>query len=81
MTQSLVKPESPQIQSPPQAIYYPNRIVRFMGVLYWVVWCNGTHVKLTAGNCGMPYQPYPAGTYWAFDEWVVPINHIFLSLV
>jgi hypothetical protein len=81
MTQSLVKPQLPQLQSSSQAVYYPNRIVRFMGTLYRVVWCNGTQVKLTAGNFGMLYQPYPAGTYLAFDEWVVPVNHVFLSLV
>ena len=81
MTQSLVKSKPPQPQSSPQAIYYPNRIVRFMGTLYRVVWCNGTHVKLTAGNSGMLYQPYPAGTYWAVDTWIIPVNHIFLSVV
>ena len=81
MMQSPVKPKLPQIQTLPQEVYYPDRIVRFMGTLYRVVWCNGTHVKITAGNFGMIYQPYPAGTYWAFDEWTVPVNHIFLSVV
>ncbi len=65
----------------PEEIYYPTRIVRFNGSLFRVMWCDGMNVKLSAEQGGGIYRPYPAGTYWAFDGWVVPVNHIFLSVI
>lgn len=84
MTVSPAQPKTQRLAKPiltPQEIYYPTRIVRFMGEVFRVVWCDGVNVKLSAGQGGGIYQPYPAGTCWAFDEWVVPVNHIFLSVI
>jgi len=69
-------------KSTPQEIYYLGRVVRFMGRVYWVKWCNGTHVCLTArqGSSEGIYQPYPMKSF-DFNEWTVPLNHPFLSII
>ncbi len=65
-----------------QEIYYSGRVVRFMGRVYWVKWCNGTQVCLTArqGLYGGIYQPYPMKSF-DFNEWTVPVTHVFLAVV
>ncbi|MCY7274263.1 MAG: hypothetical protein LH702_11110 [Phormidesmis sp. CAN_BIN44] len=65
-----------------QDIYYPGRVVRLSGRLYWVKWCDGSHVCVTArqGLHGGIYQPYPMSSF-DFNEWTVPVNHVFLSVV
>ena len=65
-----------------QEIYYPGRVARFMGRVYWVKWCNGTQVCLTArqGLYGGIYQPHPMKSF-DLNEWTVPVNHIFLAVV
>jgi len=65
-----------------QEIYYSGRVVRFMGRVYWVKWCNETQACLTArqGLYGGVYQPYPMKSF-DFNEWTVPVNHPFLSVI
>lgn len=65
-----------------QDIYYPGRVVRLSGRLYWVKWCDGSHVCVTArqGLHGGTYQPYPMSSF-DFNEWKVPVNYVFLSVV
>ena len=81
LVQEIKAGASPQTCAP-QEIYYLGRVVRFMGRVYWVKWCNGTHVCLTArqGSSEGIYQPYPMKSF-DFNEWTVPLNHPFLSII
>lgn len=71
-----------QVRSP-QEIYSPGRIVRFLGRLYCVEWCNGTHVYLndTMGSQELWMQVYPGINGWMPAQWTVPVDHIFLGVV
>jgi hypothetical protein len=85
---TITCPASPSTSPPlapeltPQQIYYADRVVRLTGRLYWVKWCNGTHVCVTAkqGLYGGTYQPHPMQSF-DFNEWIVPVNYVFLSVV
>lgn len=59
----------------------PGQLVRYMGRIYRVMWCDGEKVCLTAGQG--PYQcryEYASGLY-DYNHWVVSVNDVFLQAI